>query len=35
VYGLLIMLIAAFEPAGLVGIARRFARRGAGIGSSS
>jgi branched-chain amino acid transport system permease protein len=33
VYGLLIMLIAAFEPAGLVGIARRFSRRGAGFGS--
>jgi branched-chain amino acid transport system permease protein len=33
VYGLLIMLIAAFEPAGLVGIARRFSRRGAGSGS--
>jgi branched-chain amino acid transport system permease protein len=29
VYGLLIMLIAAFEPAGLVGLARRFARRSA------
>lgn len=27
VYGLLIMLIAAFEPAGLVGIARRLGRR--------
>jgi hypothetical protein len=35
VYGLLIMLIAAFEPAGLVGIARRFTRRSARPGPTA